>query len=730
MTRLAIIAWCVGAIICLAPGAYAAKGPGGTVDISKLKQGDKLEVQVGSDWVPAEYIETISDQMVRVKRADFPQPVGAIVAFIRLPQGRAKAKSQAKQADNPFATAEEKAAVGALRTWTDRDGKFTVEARLLKVENDKVVLRRADDKEINVALEKLTEADQKYAADFKAGKVEVEAADKSKERDLNDPTEPDIAITRTNLDNAPVIEVAAGTAWKYQPDVAPRGEASLAQRVSLPPKEFFENPTGLMFLPAEKKAFVVFVNSPPGFKAPVTRVHACDLSHGKVESGVFGADVTPIDISSDGSMVLAHSGSGWGTGSGTELRIYSREGKKVKPLVAWVPYRHHPWTAAVASSAARVPKLGPDGDISWAAFVDTKHVITLNPAGELALWKIPKLEPVYVLKCQRQSVPTWSSGRRYLAVAADAGVAIVNVLSGEVAGVVETEMGGNHWSSVALRGDGTRLALRQYGRLRVWDLTNRDMTRDFALDGGPANQLPSAWTDDDHLLVDGIHLVDVERRITLCQYMKLGAAWQVRDGRLWFVGPGLGTAGPVLTSIALPQKGLADPAPGMTADQLLVIRPGMEVAIELPGGANSPDDKATLEKITKRLNENGMTVVPQSKVKLVGTIEAGRSQTVEYRAFGAPHRSAPVATSQVTEQVLRLKYVVDGATVWEFRSHSGGAPSIVRPERGETADQAVQRSVQQSTRVDGKAFGNIWIPSHVAHLPNGVKPIVSTTPEG
>src|SRR4029079_12806453 len=64
--------------------------------------------------------------------------------------------------DNPFATEQEKIAAAKPRTWNASNGKFSVEAKLVKVDEGKLVLKRADGQEITVPLDKLSEADQKY----------------------------------------------------------------------------------------------------------------------------------------------------------------------------------------------------------------------------------------------------------------------------------------------------------------------------------------------------------------------------------------------------------------------------------------------------------------------------------------------------------------------------------------------------------------------------------------
>lgn len=55
------------------------------------------------------------------------------------------------------------------RKWTDKTGKFSVTAELVGVEDGKAVLRRADGKEISVALDRLSAADQEYIEDRPAG---------------------------------------------------------------------------------------------------------------------------------------------------------------------------------------------------------------------------------------------------------------------------------------------------------------------------------------------------------------------------------------------------------------------------------------------------------------------------------------------------------------------------------------------------------------------------------
>ena len=51
---------------------------------------------------------------------------------------------------------------GAVRTWTSKTGKFTIQAELLSFAQGVVSLRRADGKTIKVSLAKLSKDDQNF----------------------------------------------------------------------------------------------------------------------------------------------------------------------------------------------------------------------------------------------------------------------------------------------------------------------------------------------------------------------------------------------------------------------------------------------------------------------------------------------------------------------------------------------------------------------------------------
>lgn len=51
---------------------------------------------------------------------------------------------------------------GVMRTWTDRTGKFSVEAELIRTDGESVVLRRADGAHVNVPIDRLSDRDRQF----------------------------------------------------------------------------------------------------------------------------------------------------------------------------------------------------------------------------------------------------------------------------------------------------------------------------------------------------------------------------------------------------------------------------------------------------------------------------------------------------------------------------------------------------------------------------------------
>ncbi len=485
-----------------------ALGADAKIDVSKLKPGDKLEYQDWGGWMTVEYVgpDRIPSHVL-IRKGKSSRPESTPLVWLRMPANAKPASgkpSAVENLNNPFATDSERAAANKPRAWSDRSGKFKIDAALVKIEGDKVVLRRTDGQELTVALDKLSDADQKYVG-YEPKVVTTPGPDQKNENtnsgDKSATGEKcaeveSLPITPTDLNSARIIDFDETAAWSYQPDPAPKGEKLHAARIGLASTDVFEKPTRILLLPKEKRAFVIYVNSTWGAERhEISRVQACSLESGRQEvSAIFGQDTAPVDISPDGSLVLAQKLTGWGWSESNELQLFERQGNRVKPLEAWRPYE-------VPGGSEDAARRQSDTNVKWTMFLDSEHVFTLNDSwssGALVLWEVPALRPVYAIQLKRaSSLPGFSAGHKYLALGTEKGVTILNAADGQFAGTIPAEAAAS--GLVAFSDDGRRLALCTGERFRVWDLTNRNLTHDFAvqgLSGSMSTQLPPGFRND------------------------------------------------------------------------------------------------------------------------------------------------------------------------------------------------------------------------------------------
>lgn len=686
-----------------------------------FKVGDTVEVKDGESWVRGTIIDLSFGDRIRVKTerykngwpfaADEVRPLAkkkkppAVAKNddskpAAAPKGDESKPSATTKGDesNPFATPEEKAESIGKRAWSDKSGKFKIEATIVRFEGDKVILKRTDGKEVTVPIERLSPQDQQIIA--KAGGPTIDAADDDDDASDAPSTgkaskEPEVTLMATNVFDATAVDISHTDDWSYKPDVAKErkllrlGRMALGQRLASG-----ESPTRLLLSPTKGTAFVVFkpMDGKDGFK-PGPRIVACDVARHKVlAAGEFHSEQLPLDLSDDGSLLLARE-SKQPFNKGTTIFLYAMDGNKAKPKLSWQPYADGKETK----------------EFSWASFVDDQHVLTMSDQGLLVLWDITS-EPKPLWRATSDifggSSVAFSANRRYIALCEKTGVAILDPQSGQVAG--HLAMGDFfHHPALAFSDDGRKLAVATGARVRVWDLDQRKLDRDFAANGARFDGGLS-WADDDRLISARGDLIDVERRIVLWRYSGVGDASQLLGDTLWTVMDS-GRDNQTLIGARVPHEAAKSRAKSIKPSDILLIQPGMEVAIEMQFVGTPQDQEAVQQALEKRLTDNGMKVVLQSPLKLVAQIKPGKAAQIAYRPFGSRTASQHTAMSQVME----LSYVRDGQPLWTHKGESS-PPRMLHMQRGQTIDQALSEHM----RVDPKALGSVYIPSHITKAQN------------
>lgn len=584
----------------------------------------------------------------------------------------------ASRDDNPFSGDDESARDIALRKWTDRTGKHTVEATLIEVRDGRVKLRRADGKEVSLELKQLNEADQQFLTARPAGS--------------SAPLPSPVELSRAkSLDSQPSPE------WSYQPEGA--SSVALPQaRIPLDAKlDFFDRPVSLFVLPDQEQAYVVFSNESPR-AAHYSSIALCNLKTQTVEvTAQFATGQVPIAIAPHGQHVLARS-QGNLHGQKHLLSLFSFAGGKSSPMLAWQPYpsKH---------------KHDPNADAYWAHFLDNEHLLTASHGGIVALWKVTdRVEPIYSVAAAGRVQPALSPGGRYLAIPVERGVLLFEALSGNRAGFLATDDLLRGWCPVGFDLQGNRLAMLHNGRLRVWNLQTQQIERDFPITPGALHRLD--WVSDDCLLIDGRSLIDVERRVHAWQYLQLGDTATMVGSRLWHLQHGSTPKELILTSAQLPDAPARQALAQVTEENALLIKPGLPVKLLIEVSGTAEQQAAAREALEQKLTANGMQLADKAAVLLVATVQTGKAETIEYRQFGVGFNET--TKHEFTPEVLEVAYFINGKSVWRYVNQTM-APLMIDLSDGESIDTALRRATKQ----DLGLFGQIWLPQYIAGKPDG-----------
>src|SRR5262245_20512105 len=134
----------------------------------EFKAGDRVEAYSRGKWEPATVVELnqthgwtkvrLDDKAV----ADLPENMRAAFQTIDLPANLMRPSASHAAATSKSPQPQSTREKPQSRTWTDRGGKFTVEATFVELHDGTVGLLRADGKRIDVPLDKLSDADAKY----------------------------------------------------------------------------------------------------------------------------------------------------------------------------------------------------------------------------------------------------------------------------------------------------------------------------------------------------------------------------------------------------------------------------------------------------------------------------------------------------------------------------------------------------------------------------------------
>lgn len=216
----------------------------------------------------------------------------------------------------------------------------------------------------------------------------------------------------------------------------------------------------------------------------------------------------------------------------------------------------------------------------------------------------------------------------------------------------------------------------------VWNLESGELYRDIYFSTA-LNANSVEWLSDGYVLLGGQKLVDLERRIVLWQYQHdagngFSKAYGVLGGIFWYALGGQNRAERTLFRAKLPHAPALKKAEALNADQLLAVKPGIQLSLNVNLPASPGDQQSVMQALAAQLKAMGMNVVAGSPITLQAGAETGQSRQVSYHRFGF---AGGIEQASVTEQVSRLKLIENGKVIWEAVSVTG-APHMLEMKEG------------------------------------------------
>jgi hypothetical protein len=672
---------------------------GGT-DVANLKPEQKIEVREGDEWSAATFLKKegrkfqvrYDDGTEEWVTSDRVREAGKPAAAATGPttKGAATPKKPAKEQFALGAKVEVKSASSwKAATVKNRDGDLYLIAfdkfpdkRWWEWVHPGIVRKVGSAKEWHdwgrgvKAWNDVAKAKEEARKEFANVDAEAEAATRGEKKDPFAPAAYDKPITDANLANVEDLILGAGPAKLAAFDAA-------SSTVKLVDRAYVLNggggdarkaggPTALLF--AKGRAIVAYTEG-RHTDTKTTTIGIVDLANGK-SLGIVQPDPlsVPCDVSATCERIVGVQ-PGFHSGQRARVDVHKlKPGSALEHVVSFVPHSSD----------------GSSKDVEFAQFVgdgDDK-LLTASSGGTVILWDVPKVAAIWRSKLPMRSTPVLSPGRKQAAFIDDGALVVVDALTGKVLCRIESERVAR---SLSFSPDGKRVVGISGPSIVSWNLETGQALPDIGLPvkgaGGKVVALDGRFA-----LVGGTDLLDLDKKVVVWRYnASVGDDAQMHGGLCWRVLTDEHRRS-ILACAKLPHTAARKSADGVTLGQGLLLQPGGSVALSVAIDAPGDQQQRIIEAMTAQLRQAGISVDPNSPIKLNARTEQGKTSTQTYREIGRPF--GDTTTVSVTEKITRVWLESNGKIAWESRTSSGGAPMFISRKEGQDINAAVQAGSQ------------------------------------
>ncbi len=314
-----------------------------------------------------------------------------------------------------------------------------------------------------------------------------------------------------------------------------------------------------------------------------------------------------------------------------------------KHLTGWRPYANEvkdeskPYTPPSRLHRGRWFSADAVKTVAWSKFIDDEHLLTVNPAGKLICWKLPECKALYVFADFGEPLAISPAGK-YFAGAHHGQFRVFESHTGNCVGDLEAPAIGTEPLRAAFRADGKELTSVVSGgadtMLVRWDLETGKRTHEFPVpslalasgafqfDFSTYQQAASLeYRGDNHLMIDGVYMVDLNKRAVTWQYQLVGGMLAQRSPSVgnWFISSksGINYNEPLfLAKQDAPSAAVESRTAAVSIERQLVVYPGMSVRVmvDLNATGMSQYQKDVERNIVEGLTQRGLRVDPNAEM--------------------------------------------------------------------------------------------------------------------
>jgi len=596
-----------------------------------------------------------------------------------------------------------------FRQWSDVTGKFTVQARFLRVDGETVILEREDGVKVGIEIHKLSPQDRQYLQEltsvnpFKVLGEPPKASDSTLFQPLFINQVGTVVIDWGHVRPIPVNPTVG-----WQLTVTPREAVTIpAKVIGLPPKlDFFEKVSGLIVNSTSKTALVQCTTNRPGNPITTNRLILCNL-----EIGVLGAilisrnetalSVYPARFGDRQYFLLQQNEFGFGNRATLTIAGYppvASSAKKESAIslssfsrqLSWAPYEKE-------SGLAR--------DVKWADFADERTLITCSGTGLILIWNLGNMQPEASLQTTMGLVPAISPDGHWLAFATRDQIGILDIRKREII-ALQNAPREQIFPVLAFSPTGKKLAsLINHRNIQIWDVASGKLEADFTLPSGIEFQGKLVFPHDDFVLGGNRYLFHWKSQLFLWDYDNIEAACSLGDVTCAVVTKKRsGTADHLeLVTAHIPHAAaqkVLDLA--LHNPETFAFHKGMPVKLDLSAIPEDAREKVR-HTLTQRLKEMGCEVQEEARVTLAAGVGGPKERTVSYWHSG---------DYKVKEYTLWIRILVDGQVLWE--TSAGGVPFILLLKPGENVGDKLR---ELTAKPNYQWFETVTLPQYLQHVP-------------